>query len=74
MLIWTSVTSPESPIDSEKCKFRNCGRHQKCEDFNKEKIYNQGDDMQSWQIFNLGLMALIVLVAKMALYDPLCLT
>ena len=30
--------------------------------------------MQSWQIFNLGLMALIVLVAKMALYDPLCLT
>ena len=46
----------------------------KCEDCNKEKIYNQGDDMQSWQIFNLGLMALIVLVAKMALYDPLCLT
>ena len=30
--------------------------------------------MQSWQTFNLGLMALIVLVAKMALYDPLCLT
>ena len=30
--------------------------------------------MQSWQTFNLGLMVLIVLVAKMALYDPLCLT